>query len=108
LLGPTGAGPIGLDKAAEADDPLELVGVPVPVDEATFDEMARCLVEEYVRDGWADALFRSPVYAGLHVIWRRRGEAWVRDLIAETRVRWRRPSRPGLPNRASHTVEDPA
>ncbi|HKY88935.1 MAG TPA: hypothetical protein VJ141_03075 [Candidatus Limnocylindrales bacterium] len=89
MLGP--AGP----KPAEADDPLELVGVPVPVDEATFDEMARCLIEEYVRDGWTDArllaLFRSPFYAGLHVIWRRRGETWVRSALAETRSRWHVP-----------------
>jgi hypothetical protein len=87
--------PTGHAKTAEPDDPLELVGVPVPVDEATFDEMARCFVEEFVRDGWSDvrllALFRSPFYAGLHVIWRRRGERWVRDLVAETRARWRRP-----------------
>jgi len=87
--------PAGHAKTAEPDDPLELVGVPVPVDEATFDEMARCFVEEFVRDGWSDvrllALFRSPFYAGLHVIWRRRGERWVRDLVAETRARWRRP-----------------
>ena len=85
----------GRAKTPEPDDPLELVGVPVPVDEATFDEMARCFVEEYVRDGWSDArllaLFRSPYYAGLYVILRLRGEPWVRDLIAETRVRWRRP-----------------
>jgi len=91
-------GPSGPTKDAEPDDPLELVGVPVAVDEATFDEMARCLVEEYVRDGWSDGqllpLFRSPFYAGLHVIWRRRGEAWVLDLIAAERLRWRRPSRP--------------
>jgi hypothetical protein len=83
-------------KAAEPDDPLELVGVPVPVDEAMFDEMARCLVEEYVRDGWSDdrllPLFRSPFYAGLHVIWRRRGEAWVMGLIGEARRTWHRPS----------------
>ncbi len=88
-------GPAGQAKTAEPDDPLELVGVPVHVDEATFDEMARCFVEEFVRDGWGDARlvasFRSPFYAGLHVIWRRRGEPWVRDLIAETRARWRRP-----------------
>lgn len=90
MLGPTGSA-----KEAEPDDPLALVGVPVRVDEAAFDEMARCFVEEYVRDGWGDArllaLFRSPFYTGLHVIWRRRGEAWVRDLVADTRVRWRRP-----------------
>jgi hypothetical protein len=101
MLGPSGA------REAEADDPLELVGVPVAVDEATFDEMARCLVEEYVRDGWDDrhllALFRSPFYAGLHVIWRRRGETWVRGLIAATRERWGRPD-PGISHPKVHGV----
>ena len=93
VLGPTGDP--GL-KDADPDDPMELVGVPVPIDEATFDEMARCLIEEYVRDGWADerllALFRSPFYAGLHVIWLHRGEAWVTDVVADTRQRWHHPS----------------
>jgi hypothetical protein len=88
-------GPIRPGKAAEPDDPLELVGVPVPVDDATFDEMAGCLVEEYIRDGWTDArllaLFRSPFYAGLHVVWRLRGEPWVRAEIALARGRWHRP-----------------
>jgi len=93
----------GAAHAAEADDPLALVGVPVPVDEATFDEMARCFIEEFVRDGWDDArllaLFRSPFYAGLHVIWLRRGEAWVVDRIAAERHRWRRPNpSPGRPD----------
>jgi len=94
VLGPGGRAP-GHGKEAEPDDPLELVGVPVPADEATFDEMARCLIEEYVRDGWSDerllSLFRSPFYAGLHVIWRLRGPDWVAGEIAATRRRWRRP-----------------
>jgi hypothetical protein len=89
-------GPSGATKTAEPDDPLELVGVPVPVDEATFDEMARTFIEEYVRDGWTNerlfALFRSPFYAGLHVVWRRRGEGWVGTEIAACRERWRRPN----------------
>ena len=96
--------PAGPVKPAEADDPLELVAVAVAVDEATFDEMAACFVEEYVRDGWTDqrllSLFRSPYYAGLHVIWLRRGEPWVRDLLARTRSRWRRPD-PIPPERPS-------
>ena len=92
-------GPRGATKTAEPDDPLELVGVPVPVDEATFDDMARTLIEEYVRDGWTNsrlmALFRSPFYAGLHVVWRRRGEPWVRAEIASSRDRWQRPDPAG-------------
>lgn len=89
MLGPTAA------KPAEQDDPLALVGVPVPVDEDTFDEMARCFMEELVRDGWSDArlmtAFRSPFYAGLHVILLRRGEDWVKAEIADVRRRWHRP-----------------
>jgi hypothetical protein len=102
MLGPSGA------KEPEVDDPLELVGVPVAVDAATFDEMARCLVEEYVRDGWDDAhlmaLFRSPFYAGLHVIWRLRGEAWVCGLLGETRARWHRPDPRPSPAAAEGSV----
>ncbi len=83
-------------KEAEPDDPVELVGVRLPVDEATFDEMARCMVEEYVRDGWTSesllGMFRSPFYAGLHVIWLRRGEAWVQGLITTAQQRWTRPA----------------
>ena len=94
MLGPSGAA-----KTAEPDDPLELVGVPVPVDEETFDDMARTLIEEYVRDGWTDArllaLFRSPFYAGLHVVLRRRGETWVQAEISACRDRWRRPDPAG-------------
>lgn len=93
LPGPVGGGP---GKEAEPDDPLELVGVPVPVDEGTFDEMAYCFIEEFIRDGWTDErllrMFRSPYYAGLHVVLARRGEPWVRAAIADTRQRWHRPS----------------
>jgi hypothetical protein len=82
-------------KEADPDDPMELVGVRFPVDETTFDEMASCLVEEYQRDGWTDeqllTMFRTPFYAGLHVIWRRRGDAWVKALIAASSPRWTRP-----------------
>lgn len=95
-------------KPAEPDDPLTLVGVAVPVDEATFDEMADVVIEDFVRDGWPEdrllAFFRSPFYAGLHVVWRRRGEAWVRERITAARARWHRAPdgtrRPVEPTRA--------
>ncbi|HWP63380.1 MAG TPA: hypothetical protein VNO86_07915 [Candidatus Binatia bacterium] len=97
LAPPLGDAPgTGGSKPAEPDDPLALVGVPVPVDEATFDEMADVFIDEFVRDGWPDdrlvAAFRSPFYAGLHVVWRLRGEAWVRARIAAARDRWHRSS----------------
>ena len=79
-------------KAFEPDDPLALVGVAVPADADALDEMARCLVEEYGREGWEEerllALFRNPFYRTPHMIYRARGEAYVRRVIEQVRARW--------------------
>lgn len=79
-------------KAFGPDDPMELVGVALTADADAMDEMARCLVEEYVRDGWDEArllaLFRNPFYRGLHVIYSQRGEEFVKTIIAEACARW--------------------
>jgi len=79
-------------KRFEPDDPMQLVGVALPADADALDEMARCLVEEYMREGWEEdpllELFRNPFYRGPHMIYRARGEAYVRAVIAETRARW--------------------
>ncbi len=79
-------------KSFEPDDPMALVGVVVDPETGTTDEMARCLVEEYVRAGW-DAerlltLFRNPFYRLLHAIYRERGEDAVRALIDEVISTW--------------------
>jgi hypothetical protein len=80
------------DKAFDPEDPMGLVAVGVEGDEEL---QAECLVEEFVRLGLGDrqllTLFQSPAYAGAHAIYRRRGEAWVRGLIARTRARWGQP-----------------
>lgn len=72
---------------------MVLVGVGVVAGAGALEEMARCLVEEYVRAGWeADrllALFRNPFYRTLHVIHRQLGEDCVRRLVTETAARWR-------------------
>jgi len=79
-------------KPFEPDDPLALVGVTVPTDDGGLDEMARCLIEEYLREGWEEdrllALFRNPFYRTPHIIYRARGEGFVRQLIEEVRARW--------------------
>jgi len=97
----------GLAHQADPDDPVELVGVPIRIDDAAFDEMAHTFAEEFIRDGWTGEqlldMFRSPMYAGLHVIWEARGEVWVRDLVDATRLRWRRPD----PARPASRAEDP-
>lgn len=74
-------------KAFDPDDPMALVGVIVDAGADAAHEMARCLVEEYLREGWDEgrllALFRNPFYAALHAIYRERGEGAVRALIAD-------------------------
>jgi len=101
---------LAMARPAEPDDPVELVGVPIRIDDATFDEMAATFVEEFVRDGWGDrrllAMFASPEYAALHLVWQARGAAWVRELIAATRELWGRPD-PDAPAGAPHGQEVP-
>ena len=74
-------------KHFESDDPLELVGVTHPrdIDVETDRETARCLIEEYALSGFAASeileLFASPAYSMPNAIFRRRGPAFVRELI---------------------------
>lgn len=71
----------------DADDPLELVGCEVALEEKHLTEMAECFIEEYFRMGHdADsllALFRNPFYRGPHRVYLARGDGYVRKLIGE-------------------------
>lgn len=77
------------EKEFEPDDPMELMGVETP---GSLDEMAQCLVEEYIRDGWDDEslirLFSDPFYRATHHIYQVKGEGYVRDLITRMREKW--------------------
>ncbi len=81
----------GLDRPFECDDPLALVPVvlEVPAEDGSCERMARALVEEYMMLGCSDAriaeLFRNPFYRATHDILRRKGEAYVLELIEEVR-----------------------
>ncbi|MBI2370826.1 MAG: hypothetical protein HYV08_11430 [Deltaproteobacteria bacterium] len=81
------------EKQFDIDDPMEMVGVLVPDGDPEL--LAECMVEEYVRTGMGDEeilrLFTHPCYTGTHAIYRSRGEAYVRDLLARARARWGRP-----------------
>lgn len=74
-------------KAFERDDPLTLISQVFPVEsEVEADrDMARCFVEEYALMGFTAVeighLFEAPVYAAPHAILRRRGDAFIRDII---------------------------
>ena len=81
-------------KPFEDDDPMELVGVALP--DGDIEEMAACIVEEFVKMGFDDAhlldLFKHPFYAGTHRIYHQKGEDYVKGLIERVRLRWGLPS----------------
>lgn len=78
------------EKPFEDDDPMELVGTALP--DGDVEEMAVCIVEEFVKMGFDDAhlfsLFQSPFYAATHRIYQQKGEGYVRALIEKIRSRW--------------------
>jgi len=71
---------------ADPQDPMELVGVGLPVaDQSALEAMAECFAEEFIRLGHSEkevlALFENPFYAGPHRAYCSLGEARIRDMI---------------------------
>lgn len=79
-----------MTKPAGFEDPMELVGVPVPGGDPRA--MAECLVEEYLLMGWDEqqvmTLFTRPCFRATHQIYLEQGEACVHALIRGVRARW--------------------
>ncbi len=77
-------------KHAEPQDPLELVGVGLPG--GCMDDMATCIVEEYLMLGCSEeqilALFRRPCFGATHRIYRLKGENHVRAIVSDVRRRF--------------------
>ncbi len=77
-------------KHTEPGDPMELVGVGLP--EGNIDQMAECLVEEYMLLGWNErqlmALFTRPFFRTTHRIYLDKGEDYARALIKRVRDKW--------------------
>ena len=75
-------------------DPMLLVGVSLPGDEASQREMVYGIAEEFARMGFDENrildLFRQPFYAGAHAAYRELGEARVAAMIRETLEVWGR------------------
>ncbi len=68
------------------EDPMELVGVRLPVkDDTALKEMADCYAEEFIRLGHSVeevlALFKNPFYAGPHEAYRNLGEEQICEMI---------------------------
>ena len=76
-----------MEKDFESGDPLEMVGVFVPAEpgrDAAAD-MARAFVEEFALMGFSGErilrLFKSPFNTGAHLLYRQRGEEFLRAII---------------------------
>src|ERR1041385_8273810 len=77
------------------EDPFELNGVGLVCNEDTTEAMTECFVEEFMRLGPNHkqilAMFRNPHYIGMNMALEKRGEQFVRDVIAEVFARWGKP-----------------
>src|SRR5215471_12632715 len=77
------------------EDPFELNGMAFLTPEDTTDAMAETFIEEFLRMGYNHkqilTLFRSRHYLGPNMALEKRGELFIRDLIAEVFARWGRP-----------------
>ena len=78
----------------EPDDPNMLVGIALPCDEATEQEMAAAFADEFARMGFSAGkildLFRSPFYAGAHRAYRLLGNSAIERLVDESVRVWGR------------------
>ena len=74
------------------EDPFELNGMAFLTHEDTTNDMAECFTEEFMRMGYSHqqvlALFRNPHYLGPNMAFAKRGEPFIRDLIADVFARW--------------------
>ena len=74
------------------EDPFELNGMAFLSHEDTTNDMAECFTEEFMRMGYSHkqvlALFRNPHYLGPNMALEKRGEPFIRDLIADVFARW--------------------
>lgn len=74
------------------EDPFELNGMAFMTQEDTTNDMAETFIEEFMRMGYGHkqilALFRNPHYLGPNMALEKRGEPFIRDLIADVFARW--------------------
>lgn len=83
-----------MPKDIEPDDPLEMVGIELPgQSEAQLRDMALCFAEEFVREGYSEErlmrMFKNPFYQGPYLVWKQKGDDYVRVVIQEAIRMWR-------------------
>jgi hypothetical protein len=78
----------------DPSDPNVLVGVSLPGDRQSVEEMARAFAEEFAALGYDPGrllgLFRRPFYAGAHLAWRVLGEDTIKQIVRESSEVWGR------------------
>jgi len=83
------------------EDPLQLNRVTLLTEDDPTDAMCECFIEEFMRMGCNAkqvlALFRNPYYLGMNMVLEKRGEAFIRERVAEVFKRWGRASQGGAP-----------
>jgi len=79
-------------KDPDPSDPNVLVGVMLPAEKETMQDMAYAFAEEFALLGYdSEGLFRvfqNPFYAAAHQAYRALGEESVRKIIAECLAAW--------------------
>ena len=84
----------------DPEDPIEIVGIELSHQtESQLHDMALCFAEEFVREGWNKErllkMFQSPFYQGPYLVWKQKGDDFVKSIIDEATRMWR-------PNRRSY------
>ena len=79
---------------SEPDDPVEMVGMELPNQtEEQLRDMALCFAEEFARLGWDEEqlmkLFKNSFYLGPYLVWKQKGDDFVRSVIHEALNMWR-------------------
>ena len=78
----------------DPSDPNVLIGVCLPAEQESLEEMARSFAEEFASLGYDEErlmeIFRRPHYAGAHQAYRVLGESVVRRLVRESLEIWGR------------------
>jgi hypothetical protein len=78
----------------DPEDPVEIIGVELPgQSEAQLHDMALCFAEEFIREGWDRErlfkMFKNPFYQGPHLVWKQRGDDYIKSVIHEAVKMWR-------------------
>lgn len=83
-----------MKKEFESEDPMEIIGVELPhQSKEQLHDMALCFAEEFIRDGWDQEkifqMFKTPFYQGPHLVWKQKGDDFVKSVIQEALQIWR-------------------